>query len=51
MSSTLAVVLVTTLLFGGLMSVFTKVIGLKSEPVNLDYSFLHSDNNRVIKKN
>ena len=31
MSSTLVVVLITTLLFGGLMSVFTKWIGLKEE--------------------
>ena len=40
-SSTLVVVLITTLLFGGLMSIFTKVIGLKEEIVNtsnLDYS-------------
>lgn len=43
MSSTLVVVLVTTLLFGGLMSIFTKIIGLKEEtlnPSNLDYSSL-----------
>jgi len=34
-SSTLVVVLVTSLLFGGLMSVFTKVIGLKTEGIDL----------------
>lgn len=42
-SSTLVVVLITTLLFGGLMSIFTKFIGLKEEivnPSNLDYSQL-----------
>lgn len=42
-SSTLVVVLITTLVFGGLMSIFTKVIGLKEEspnPSNLDYSTL-----------
>lgn len=42
-SSTLVVVLITTLLFGGLMSIFTKFIGLKDEivnPSNLDYSQL-----------
>ncbi len=42
-SSTLVVVLITTLLFGGLMSIFTKVIGLKEEvvnPSNLDYTQL-----------
>lgn len=42
-SSTLVVVLVTTLLFGGLMSIFTKIIGLKEEtpnPSNIDYSNL-----------
>ncbi len=42
-SSTLVVVLITTLLFGGLMSIFTKFIGLKEEisnPSNLDYSHL-----------
>lgn len=40
-SSTLVVVLITTLIFGGLMSIFTKFIGLKEEEVNqsnLDYS-------------
>jgi hypothetical protein len=45
-SSTLVVVLITTLLFGGLMSIFTKFIGLKAEepPVtNLDYSSLMSN--------
>jgi NhaP-type Na+/H+ or K+/H+ antiporter len=42
-SSTLVVVLVTTLLFGGLMSIFTKFIGIKEETTNqsqLDYSNL-----------
>lgn len=42
-SSTLVVVLITTLIFGGLMSIFTKLIGLKEETVtssNLDYSHL-----------
>jgi hypothetical protein len=37
------VVLITTLIFGGLMSIFTKLIGLKEESVtasNLDYSHL-----------
>jgi NhaP-type Na+/H+ or K+/H+ antiporter len=47
-SSTLVVVLITTLLFGGLMSIFTKVIGLKEEtinPSNLDYSNLMENEN------
>lgn len=45
-SSTLVVVLITTMLFGGLMSIFTKCIGLKAEEptvTNLDYSSLMSN--------
>lgn len=46
-SSTLVVVLVTTLFFGGLMSVFTKVIGVEHEIVHLEYSFLTGSNNAL----
>lgn len=43
-SSTLVIVLVTTLLFGGLMSIFAKIIGLEHEKNRTNnYSSLNMD--------
>lgn len=47
-SSTLVVVLTTTLLFGGLMSIFTKFIGINREIKAKTYSKLQSEGTSMI---